>query len=207
MAIGSYGSYKAVENLGGVTAFPLVNLAYLIPVVYGILFLGEPVNLLVTAGFGLAAVSIILFTGTPRRSGLHGVLWLLVGFTGFGLTDVVLKVYGQKGGNMASLSFLLNLFVTIYLSLQLAVNREPLVQWMSRRAVLVLSIANGVLLGLSTFYLLKAFEYGPVSRVSPIVKLNTVIPVSYSILRGEHPDLSTLAGAATAVVAVFLLSL
>ena len=108
---------------------------------------------------------------------------------------------------MVSLSFLLNLFVTIYVSFQLFRNRGPSIVRGDWRVVLLLSIANGFLLGLSTFYLLKAFEYGPVSRVSPIVKLNTVIPVSYSVLRGERPDLYTISGAATAVVAVVLLSL
>ncbi|MEB3758454.1 MAG: EamA family transporter, partial [Desulfurococcales archaeon] len=207
VAVGSYGSYKAVENLGGVAAFPLVNLAYLIPVIYGVVFLGEPVYLPVAIGFGLVAVSIILFSGAPRRFTLRGVLWLLVGFTGFGFTDVVLKIYGETGGNMVSLSFLLNFFVTIYMSFQLFRKRDPSIVRGNWRIVLLLSLANGFLLGLSTFYLLRAFECGPVSRVSPIVKLNTVIPVSYSVLRGERPDLYTISGAATAVVAVVLLSL
>jgi drug/metabolite transporter (DMT)-like permease len=207
VAIGSYGSYKAVEKLGGVAAFPLVNLAYIIPVTYGIVFLGEPIDFPVAAGFGVAAISIILFSGAPRKFGLQGVLWLMIGFTGFGLTDVVLKVYGQEGGHMASLSFLLNFSVTLYLSVQLLGKANHITAGMYWKPLLILSVSNGFLLGVSTFYLLKAFEYGPVSRVSPIVKLNTVIPVLYSILRGEQPDLYTLSGAITAVIAVVLLSL
>ncbi|MEB3755641.1 MAG: hypothetical protein GSR79_02085 [Desulfurococcales archaeon] len=73
--------------------------------------------------------------------------------------------------------------------------------------LLVLSLMNGILLGISTFSLIKAFSTGPVSKISPIVKLNTVVPVGYSIARGERPSVSTLIGSILAVIAVFLLSL
>ncbi|MCE4614611.1 MAG: hypothetical protein F7B60_03690 [Desulfurococcales archaeon] len=207
VALGSYGAYKAVEELGGVAAFPLVNLSYIIPMTYGTLVLGESLSTYNSIGLILAAVSILFFAGKPGSLNWKGVLWLIIGFVGFGFTDVALKMYGSHGGaHIASLSFIVNMFVAIYLAVSLRKESLPL-ERKSNTIFLFLSLLNGILLGISTFSLIKAFSMGPVNKISPIVKLNTVIPVCYSIVRGEQPSTSILTGSVLAIIAVFLLSL
>ena len=207
VALGSYGAYKAVEELGGVATFPLVNLSYIIPLLYGSLLLSEVLSAYNFIGLILTAMSIIFFAGKPENLALKGVLWLSIGFAGYGFTDVILKLYGVHGGtHMATLSFIVNLSVAIYLALSLKGN-GIMVKRESNSQLLMLSLMNGILLGISTFSLIKAFSTGPVSKISPIVKLNTVVPVGYSIARGERPSVPTLIGSILAVIAVFLLSL
>ncbi len=207
VALGSYGAYKAVEEFGGVAAFPLVNLSYIIPMSYGSVVLSEALSTYNYMGLILTAVSILFFAGKPENLGSKGILWLAIGFIGYGFTDVVLKLYGIHGGtHMATLSSIINLSVAVYLVLSLK-GMSVMVKRELNTTLLTLSLLNGILLGVSTFSLIKAFSTGPVSKISPIVKLNTVIPVCYSVARGERPSTPTAIGSILAITAVYLLSL
>jgi len=207
VALGSYGAYKAVEELGGVAVFPLVNLSYIIPMIYGSLVLSEALSTYNSIGLILAGVSIIFFAGKPENLNWKGVLWLSIGFIGYGFTDVILKLYGIHGwAHMATLSLIINLSVTVYLALSLK-GTGIIVQRELNVYLLIFSLMNGILLGISTFSLIKAFSTGPVNKISPIVKLNTVVPVCYSIARGERPSASIVIGSILAIIAVSMLSL
>ncbi len=201
VSFASVSAYRAVGLLGGITVFPLVNLSYLLSLLYGVLLLGENVKPVNIVGLPFAAVSLLLLAERPSRITGRGLLYLGTAFLGYGFTDIVLKTYYRMAGEPHSmtLSLVIDLTVTLHLALSSPGRGLGRVSW--------LALLNGLLLAVSTISLVKALSSGPVSLVSPIAKLNTVIPVVYSMARGETYDSETVLSALLAVTAVLLLSI
>lgn len=200
VSLGSYASYKSVESIGGVKTFPLVNLSFIIPLAYGVSIRAENLDTPAILGLALAGLGVILLAEDLSRA-RRGWTWLLLAALGYGFTDIVISLYSSRGeGNLYALSLAINLTVTIYLIIPARHNRIT-------QGLALSSIATGALLAISTYALAAALALGEISRVSPISKMNTVIPVAYSVFRGEELSVRRLIGVCSAITAVALLAL
>jgi len=99
---------KAIE-IGSLSLSSLINsYALIIPTIFGVIFLDEPVGILTVIGFVLTMVSLY-FVGDTKKSEHISKKWILyisLSFLGNGLCSTIQKFYQIKSGGLYKAEFM-----------------------------------------------------------------------------------------------------
>lgn len=188
------------------------RMSILIPVIIGILFYGDNINLIITLGIILSLIAFYLIfqKNSKIKVTKKYVIFPFLLFLGFGFNDSVLK-HAEKFHIKEDYYLFLAVVFSVALIIGITVF---LVQFMKKRQqIKIRNINGGILLGifnfLSTYYFLKGMAHFDSSVYFPVV--NTGI-VTFGALSGyfffkENVSLKNWIGILLAICAILLLTL
>ena len=189
------------------------KMSVVVPVIAGIILLGEKVNLLAGLGVLTALVAFYLTLGRGKTSSFpkQYVVFPLLLFVGNGVNDALMKYteYHFIAGNNDLILFLAMVFLT---ALVLGIVNSILRYARKRYMISMRNILAGIILGLlnfgSTFYILKSMGLYDSAVVFPVTNAGIV---SLSALTGfflfrEKLSKKNIAGIVLALIAIILIA-
>lgn len=162
----------------------IISCSLLIPSFYGIIFLDEPVSVLLIVGTALLVVSLILTNyqkdDTAKKPTLKWAIYVILAFIGNGMCSTVQKAkplyYGEAGNNLF-MAVALGMVALIMLVLALVSREErPAMGTVLKRGWL-LALLCGAANGLSNFLVIYLNPLVPASVMFPIISAGSVVLV------------------------------
>ena len=192
----------------------IVSCSLLVPSVYGMLFLNEPIGPALILGTLLLVVSLVLinYEKEPTRVTLKWFLLVGIAFIGNGMCSVVQKLEQLRFGSTGQ-----NLFMIVALAmvtLMLVTLSFTSVEERARRAEIIkrgamFAIPCGLFNGLCNFLVLYLNPRLPASVMFPVISAGSVVLVFLyaTLVQHEKFNFKQKIGYALGVVAIVLLNL
>ena len=192
----------------------IVSCSLLVPSVYGMLFLDEPIGFSLILGTILLVLALVLinYEKSPTPSTLKWFLLVTLAFLGNGMCSTVQKLqqitFGESGKNLFMIVALG--MVTVILVVMSFISREERGNYTQivKKGILLAAMC-GALNGLCNYLVLYLNPRLPASVMFPVISAGSVVMVFVyaTVVQHERFDLKQKIGYALGVLSIILLNL
>lgn len=210
--LGTVGSIKAIA-CGPLSLSSLViSYSLLLPAIYGLVFLQEPVSVGWLFGVALLAISLFLINGGGKGEKLTGrwAFWVLMGFLGNGLCSIVQKMQQEACEGAYKNEFMIAALAMVTVTMAtLTLAKERASFSVCARAGWLSGLLCGLMNGLVNLLVMVLGGRMPVALSFPLISAGGILLTALAsvLLYRERLSPRQLAAVATGTVSVVLMNL
>lgn len=210
--LGTVGAIKAIA-CGPLSLSSLViSYSLLLPALYGLVFLREPVSVGWFFGVGLLVISLFLINGGGKGEKLtvKWVLWVLMGFLGNGLCSIVQKMQQEACDGAYKNEFMIAALAMVAVAMAtLTLTRERADFSVCVRAGWLPGLLCGLMNGLVNLLVMVLGGRMPVALSFPLISAGGILLTALVsvLLYRERLSPRQLAAVATGTISVVLMNL